>query len=162
MNDDEQGVHEQSPVGRVAERVARRDLFTRGGKWAFASAVAGWFLGSAREGRAGSVTVSPKDPPVDPVTGMPVDSGALVLLTDVAPDHPSESVHCELIGFGCDCILAECRRNGNVCTPRYGRCPSGGYCWTQCNGVGQKITCCDWTCAGYPCHCCKVISQTCP
>ena len=69
--------------------------------------------------------------------------------------HPSDSVHCELIGFGCDCILAECRRNGVVCSKRFNACQSGGYCWTQ-NYNGNNITCCDWTCAGHPCHCCRV------
>ena len=69
--------------------------------------------------------------------------------------HPSDSVHCELIGFGCDCILAECRRNGVVCSKRFGSCQSGGYCWTQLYN-GNNITCCDWTCAGHPCHCCRV------
>jgi len=72
-----------------------------------------------------------------------------------ATAHPSASPHCETIGFGCDCVNAECRKNGVVCTKRFGACPSGGYCWTE-NYGGNNITCCDWTCAGYACHCCRI------
>jgi hypothetical protein len=121
MEENDQVVEEQTTVERTAERIARRDLLRRGGKFAVLTAFAGWALGSPAAARA----------------------------------HPSSSPHCETIGFGCDCIAAECRQNGVVCAKRFGSCPSGGYCWTQ-NYNGNNITCCDWTCAGHACHCCRI------
>lgn len=85
------------------------------------------------------------------------------MTNEVIPNHPpgtclSGSYHCEQIGFGCDCVNAQCYRNGTPCDPRYGECPSGGYCWTECCR-GLNITCCDYFCAGYKCHCCRQNSS---
>jgi hypothetical protein len=113
-------------VQRAAEGLARREFLKRGAKWSLAASVAGAFLGR----------------------------------TEIAGAHPpgtclSDSIHCAQVGFGCSCVDAECRRNGSVCSIRWNSCPSGGYCWTeQCSG--NSLTCCDWWCAGYACHCCRV------
>ncbi len=132
-------------VQSTAERLARRDLLRRGGKVAFAVTMANWLLGAA---------------PAHAEEELPI-----------GPDHNpgncplcNPSLHCEQIGFGCDCIDKTCKRNGATCTPRY-ECPSGGYCWTECCN-GSKLSSCDWWCAGYRCHCTVSIgscgSNCCP
>lgn len=116
-------------VQRTAERIARGELIRRGGKWTVLSALGGLALGR-----------------VATASGHPGGPGS----------HPVGAIHCENVGFGCDCVGAECRTgSGTVCAKRFGACPSGGYCWTE-NYGGNNITCCDWTCAGYACHCCRI------
>ncbi len=120
-------------VQEAAERVARGELLRRSGKFAVGVAVGNWLL------------------------GQPATAAA-------DPDHMGSncpcvgSIHCAQVGFGCSCVGAECRIGGNVCAKRFNACPSGGYCWTECC-TGQKITSCDYTCAGFSCHCATVIGS---
>jgi len=135
--DDEQG--KPGRVQLATERIARRELLRKSGRWTFSGAAGAWLLGLTRAGSANANDSAP--------------IGAVIL--PPAPQHPSESPHCEAIGFGCNCIGSTCKRNGTDCPKRHSCANGTAYCWLQCVG-GQNVWSCDWYCNWYACHCASV------
>ena len=124
----------QTAVGRLSERIARRELFRRGGKWAAAFTLAGVFAGiTAKVAFA--------------------DSANCGLVDCCACDNGV----CYYNNGADTCPIRYASQSCNTA-----KCPSGGYCWTEEDGNCSCTWCdywCTTLCTGTPCRCPKC---TCP
>jgi len=124
----------QTAVGRISERIARREMLRRSGKWIAAITFASAFAGvTARAAFADS-------PNCGTVGGCACDNGTCY--------------------YNNGANLCPIRHASESCNAA--KCPSGGYCWSEFDGTCDCTWCdywCTTDCTGTPCRCPKC---TCP
>ena len=112
-----------TPIGRLSERIARRELFRRSGKWAIALTVGGWLAG----------------------TRAPV---ALAVESPLCSSYANCACSSEVCWYQgstqCPKRYADDHCNSLPCQ----NSSSHIYCWNYTNGSGWPCTACDYYCSG--------------